>query len=435
MSGEIESKKRPSRERKALNAGIAGAVMGAIGGALIGFSVGAAWEGAVIGGLLIGAGEAAGDWTRKAGEMKPFAWRLLVATFLGAAFGALWGLVFPELSLVVLGLILGFFSGLFGLGWRRIQLGMGTGLAAGLLMATIAPAINTAVLGGLVVFVYRLLAAWLFRGQEAITLAAERVPASEIRYVVPFAANSNFIGADYFRDLARTEDGEFKRNAPGAGIVETMETMRGPTFDPDLVDPLIREFYEHTTRFKLSIIPVWKQWMKPVFWLYKKMVAQQIGQANLPFNQEEAQRGVVSYIDTIDFQGNEIIDLRGWVRAFEETGEAIYVGVYTTFRHGDIGYVSVGFPLPESNFTATLLPYNQNGRHFLLKSRNTGLDYPGHYLATNEDGDLTVLALPSFNEEIEVYIVEGQLRTDHRFYLGDQVFLTLYYSIERARGA
>ena len=66
--------------------------------------------------------------------------------------------------------------------------------------------------------------------------------------------------------------------------------MRGPTFDPGQVDPLIREFYEHTTRFKLSIVPVWKLWMKPLFWLYKQMVAQQMGQANLPFNQEEAQR-------------------------------------------------------------------------------------------------------------------------------------------------
>ena len=75
---------------------------------------------------------------------------------------------------------------------------------------------------------------------------------------------------------------------------------------------------------------------------------------------------------------------------------------------------------------------HRRGRHFLLKSRNTGLDYPGHYLSTNEDGELTVLALPSFNEEIEVYLADGWLRTDHRFYLGDQIFLTLYYTIQRA---
>jgi hypothetical protein len=144
---------------------------------------------------------------------------------------------------------------------------------------------------------------------------------------------------------------------------------------------------------------------------------------------------VVSYIDTIDLQCNDIVDLRGWVRAFEETGEAIYVGVYTTFRHEDIGYVSVGFPLPDSNFTATLLPNNHNGRNFLLKSRNTGLSYPGHYLATNEDDELTVLALPAFNEEIEVYVNDGRLKTDHRFYLGQQNFLTLYYNIEQVQDA
>jgi hypothetical protein len=180
-------------------------------------------------------------------------------------------------------------------------------------------------------------------------------------------------------------------------------------------------------------VPVWKTWLKPVFWLYKKLVAQPIGQANLPFNQEEAQRGVVSYIDTIDFQGKGIVDLRGWVRAFEATGEAIYVGVYTTFRHEETGYVSVGFPLPEANFTATLLPHNHDRNHFLLASRDTGFAYPGHYLSTNEDGELTVLSLPGLHEEIEVYVQDGALRTDHRFYLGAQRFLTLYYTIERAK--
>lgn len=409
--------------------------MGAMGGAIIGYSFGAVWPGAVLGALLIGVGEGIGDWRRQAGEMKPFAWRLLVSTFLGASFGALWGMLFPNLSLIFLGLVLGLVSGVMGLGWNRVRLGFWTGIITSTLAAFFVPTLPAAVLGGLIVFIYRILSAWRFRGQESITLSAERVPVAEIPYVVPFTAQSGTIGADYFQDLARTAAGHFKRNDPGAGIVETMEALRGPSFDPDLIDPLIREFYEHTTRFKLAIIPVWNPWMKPVFWLYKQMVARPMGQANLPFNQEEAQRGVVSTIDTIDFEGDDIVDVRGWVRAFEATGEAIYVGVYTTFRHEDRGYVSVGFPLPEANFTATLLPYNHQGTHFLLKSRDTGLDYPGHYLSVKENGELTVLALPAFNEEIEVYLRDGELRTDHRFYLGEQVFLTLYYTIERTEEA
>lgn len=424
-------KQQPTRRRRALDAGIAGGLLGALGGVLIGYGFGIPWLGALSGALLIGVGEGMGDWQREPGEMKPFAWRLIVSTFLGAATGALWGLLFPNLSLVFLGILFGLFSGAMGLSWKRVRLGFWIGVIAGTLAAYYVPELSTAVLGGLIVFIYRVLAALLYRGEESVTLAAEQVPVAEIPYVVPFTAHSGYIGADYFQDLAREVQGQFKRNDLDVGIVETMDALRGPTFDPALVDALIREFYEHTTRFKLTIIPVWKPWMKPVFWLYKRLLAQPIGQANLPFNQEEAQRGVVSMIDTIDIAGDGVVDLRGWVRAFEETGEAIYVGIYTAMRHDDTGYVSVGFPLPESNFTATLLPYNHEGQHFLLKSRDTDLDFPGHYLSFKEEEELTVLALPAFNEEIEVYLKDGQLRTDHRFYLGDQVFLTLLYTIER----
>ena len=63
---------------------------------------------------------------------------------------------------------------------------------------------------------------------------------------------------------------------------------------------------------------------------------------------------MVSTIDTIDLDGDEEIDIRGWIRTFADSGKPIYVGIYTSFRHEDRGYVSVGFPIPSANFTATL---------------------------------------------------------------------------------
>ena len=75
-------------------------------------------------------------------------------------------------------------------------------------------------------------------------------------------------------------------------------------------------------------------------------------------------------------------------------------------------------PLPASNFTATLLPYNHGGSGFLLKSHGTGLPFPGHYVSVIEGDELTVLKLPTFGEEIEVVVRDGRLRTDHHFYLG-----------------
>ncbi len=133
--------------------------------------------------------------------------------------------------------------------------------------------------------------------------------------------------------------------------------------------PLIREFYEHTSRFKLSIVPEWRTWMKPGYELFKRLVAEPLGQAAIPSNIEEAQRGMVSTIDTIDLDGDEEIDIRGWIRTFADSGKPIYVGIYTSFRHEDRGYVSVGFPIPGSNFTATLLPRNAGEDELLLTSR------------------------------------------------------------------
>ena len=108
------------------------------------------------------------------------------------------------------------------------------------------------------------------------------------------------------------------------------------------------------------------------------------------------------------------------------------LGIYTIVRQQETGYVSVGFPLPESNFTATLLPYN-NGSNFILKTQDTGSEFPGHYLTDidDEDGSLTILKLPTMGEKIDVYVRDGRLKTDHSFYFGGFKFLTLFYSMER----
>jgi hypothetical protein len=253
---------------------------------------------------------------------------------------------------------------------------------------------------------------------------------------VPFEARSRYVGADYVEQLARVRGGTFRRNPRDVGILASLDSLDGPTFDAARVDPLIREFYEHTSRFRLSIIPEWRHWMKPGYALFKRLVAEPLGQAAIPFNIEEAQRGMVSTIDTIAVDGSEEIDIRGWIRTFADSGKPIYVGIYTSFRHDDRGYVSVGFPIPSANFTATLLPRNVGEHDFELTSRSE-LVYPGHYLSSvdSERDALTVLKLLYFGERIYVYVDDGELRTDHSFYLAGQRFLTLHYEIERLTAA
>ena len=283
-----------------------------------------------------------------------------------------------------------------------------------------------------VTVVYRVIAAVAYRDRPLVRIMAEEVPAAELRYVVPFEARSRYVGADYVEQLAEVKGGTFRRNPPDVGILASLDSLDGPDFDASRVHPLIREFYEHTSRFKLSIVPEWRAWMKPGYELFKRVVAEPLGQAAIPSNIEEAQRGMVSTIDTIDLDDDEVIDIRGWIRTFADSGKPIYVGIYTSFRHEDRGYVSVGFPIPSANFTATLEPRN-TGEHDLLLTSRSKLAFPGHYLSSvdSERDALTVLKLLSFQEQIHVYVADGELKTDHSFYLAGQRFLTLRYEIAR----
>ena len=44
---------------------------------------------------------------------------------------------------------------------------------------------------------------------------------------------------------------------------------------------------------------------------------------------------------------------------------------------------------------------------------------------------MSIIKLHSFDEEIDVYVADGELKTDHRFYLSGIPFLTLFYEIDR----
>ncbi len=172
--------------------------------------------------------------------------------------------------------------------------------------------------------------------------------------------------------------------------------------------------------------------MRPAYLVYRSAIAKPFGQANPPFDISESQRGVVSWIDTIDLDHSGAIGFRAWVRAYEASNEPIYVGIYTVLQHEEVGYVSVGFPLPNGNFTATLLPYANRSDGLLLNSESPH-SYTGHYLSAVEarDSTLTTLKLRNFAEQIDVYVESGELFTDHRFYLNGVRFLTLRYTIER----
>ena len=241
----------------------------------------------------------------------------------------------------------------------KVALGPAVGFTVGAVVKGWRPRPSSAAVAAATVVIYRTLSAAVFRDAQ-VTLLAERVRAEELPFVVPLAARTSYVGTGYVRELAATMGGTYTEAARDVGIVASLDELAGPDFDPATVDPLVRQFYEHTTRFMLDIVPQWRMWVRPGYLLYRTLVARPLGQANVPMNQRETLRGVRSRIDTITVPGDGAPDgtiaVRGWIRSFADTDAPIYVGIYTTYRHDERGYVSVGFPVPHGSFTATLVP-------------------------------------------------------------------------------
>ena len=101
---------------------------------------------------------------------------------------------------------------------------------------------------------YRATAALVFRDPQ-LSLLAERVRPEDVPFVVPLASQTRYVGTGYVSALAQVLGGTYTPDVEDIGIVASLDDLAGPSFDPAGIDPLVREFYEHTTRFALDIVP------------------------------------------------------------------------------------------------------------------------------------------------------------------------------------
>jgi hypothetical protein len=421
-------------DRRPGSVGFASAVGGMAGAALTGgWGLRAAVAGAAVGAAAMGAVEVVARARQRPGQIPELWSRIAMTTAMAAPLGWLAGRI--GAGPVLIGAGTGALAGAIGIRPEKVALGPVVGAAVGWAAAASKRSVPAAAVASGSVLAFRTMSAAMFRDPQ-VSLLAERVPAAELPFVVPLSAQTRYVGTGYVRELARELGGAYQADVPDVGIVESLDELAGPQFDPAGVHPLVREFYERTTRFALDIVPEWRMWVRPGYLLYRNVLARPLGQASVPMNQREAQRGIRSRIDTISLDQDGVVGVRGWIRSFADNDEPIYIGIYTTYRRDGRGYVSVAFPLPQANFTATLAPYPRIGGGLVLTSRSD-LDQPGHYLTYIDPNskELTALAVHGFAERLDVYVEDGQLRAEHAFSVFGFPFLVLHYLMHRKPAA
>ena len=288
-----------------------------------------------------------------------------------------------------------------------------------------------AVVASSTVLAYRSLSALVFRDQQ-VSLLADRVSAADLPFVVPRPARSRYVGTGYVRELAEELGARYTAGAPDAGIVASLDALAGPLFDPGTGRParpgVLRAHHAVRPGHRPAVAAVGAARLPPV--PHRGRAAPGPGQhpdepARGPARdpQPHRHRHAASTAPCPCAAGSgrsPTTTSRSWSASTPPTPTS------------ETGYVSVGFPVPEGSFTATLLPRSRPDRGLTLTSRADD-GQTGHYLTYVDTAadELTALAVHGFEEQLDVFVDDGVLRAEHAFWLFGFPFLTLHYRIAR----
>jgi hypothetical protein len=240
-----------------------------------------------------------------------------------------------------------------------------------------------------------------------------------------------------YREVAEEEGLTIERSAREGGLVPSFEQLRGDAFDPDRLQPQVRDFYEHTTQYAMD---VWTQTYFPAnigLWLLVTTISRQVNQLNFPLSPLETAHGL----------GSEIISMRrpdgsvrytGWFRTLGEEARVLYTGFYMTERapHGG-PCVKVVFPMPRGNATVVLRPELEPDGSLVLDSSGKRFGDAGFYRMHARDAErVRVWHVRTLREHFHVYVdARGVLRCDHAVrFLGLPV-LKLHYKLFKKAAA
>lgn len=219
---------------------------------------------------------------------------------------------------------------------------------------------------------------------------------------------------------------------PAAGLLASMSALDGPGFSANDLDPRIRDFYEHTSRWRME---AWTSW-SPAFWpggeLVSRLFGKRVQQLALPMRPLDVAHGIDSRVSVIaDAEGNQLA--AAWLRTLRATGDYVFSGCYSvrSLPGADRPSVHVAFPLESGNVQVFLRPHTEDGA-LVLKSPRAPFGGDGAYVVVKDRGRAFAARVP-VHETFRVYVDPvGVVRTDHILQLWNTTAVRLHYKLETA---
>jgi hypothetical protein len=238
------------------------------------------------------------------------------------------------------------------------------------------------------------------------------------------------ISEDDFARFAAAEDLQPLPPDADAGLLAGLEALRGPDFDPDALQDQVADFYLRTARYRLHLWSQWSPRFRPLGRAVDFLFAQRLRQLQLPLAPLDGTEGVTSRVLRFGPAGRTATHV-AWLRTMRTSGDVLYAGMYSvaTPPLADGPCVKVAFPLPNGNASVFLEPRVAPDGSLVLLSEGRAFGGPGFYFTL---GSGRARVVPQLHERIHVYVdEEGELHTDHVFWIWRRVFLRLHYRLRR----
>ena len=238
------------------------------------------------------------------------------------------------------------------------------------------------------------------------------------------------VGDRWLSAEAARLNGRLVTEDPEAGLLASMSALDGPGFSAGDLDPLVRDFYEHTSRWRME---AWASW-SPAFWpggeLVSRLFGRRVQQLALPMHPLDVAHGIDSRVSVIaDTEGNQLA--AAWLRTLRATGSYVFSGCYSvrSLPGADRPSVHVAFPLESGNVQVFLRPYAEDGA-LILRSPPAPFAGDGAYVVVEDRGGAYAARVP-VHETFRVYVDPvGVLRTDHVLKLWGATAVRLHYKLE-----
>ncbi|WP_435319659.1 hypothetical protein [Haloarchaeobius sp. TZWSO28] len=164
------------------------------------------------------------------------------------------------------------------------------------------------------------------------------------------------------------------------GEMDDLDTFARPDFDPALVAPTVRDFYEQTRQYDLALTAEWHRPFRTGAWL-ASLLTGALEQLNLPAPGDSRVRHLTNHLERLDPAADPREGARAWVRTDRDTGEGVFTAMYATHARGDERFVNIGVPLPFTNLS-TVLSIRHLGDAGAVELLSDADGDPGLYLVT-----------------------------------------------------